>query len=138
MVKECRDCLASLEETCFYKHSGNLCKKCACKRTIKYAKENKNKIYPKLKGYALKRRYGISELEYLDLVQKQNNLCAICGCLETSLDKRLQLPKALAVDHCHQTGKIRGLLCSFCNTGLGQFKDNPDLLKKAIEYLNGS
>lgn len=137
-MKQCKTCLNSFDESYFYKNAGAQCKKCSNLRAIKYAKENKHKIQPKLKSYALKRRYGISEEEYLTFIQKQNNLCAICGCLETALDFKLKLPKALAVDHCHTTGKVRGLLCSKCNTGLGNFKDNITYLEKAIKYLNDS
>ena len=57
----------------------------------------------------------------------QGGLCAICG--------RKQPEKWLAVDHDHETGVIRGLLCSRCNSGLGQFKDNPDRLRLAADYL---
>lgn len=54
-------------------------------------------------------------------------VCHICG----GVDK----DRNLAIDHCHQTGKMRGLLCMGCNTALGRFKDNPDLLRKAAEYI---
>lgn len=137
-MKQCKECLGLFDFNAFYKNAGSLCKKCANIRAVKYAKENKDKIKPKLKGYALKRRYKLSETDYLNLLEKQNNLCAICGCLETALDKNLNLPKALAVDHCHTTGKIRGLLCSKCNIGLGNFQDNISYLEKAIKYLNDS
>jgi len=137
-MKQCKVCLQSFDLSGFYKNAGCLCKSCANKRTTEYAKNNKHKIQPKLKKYALKRRYGISELEYLDLLQKQDNLCAICGCLETSLDAKTNLPKALAVDHCHITNKVRGLLCSKCNVGLGNFRDSIFNLEKAIKYLNDS
>lgn len=138
MLKTCPKCLQEkTKELAFYKHS-SYCKPCENKRAREYAKVNKDKIKLKLKGYSLKRRYKISEQDYMNLIQKQNNLCAICNCLETAIDSKLNLPKALAVDHCHTTGKVRGLLCSKCNTGLGYFKDNVTYLKKAIEYLGGN
>ncbi len=73
--------------------------------------------------------YGITKDQYEDLLVKQNGVCAIC----LSLD----LKKTLCVDHDHQTGRIRGLLCSKCNKGLGLFGDTRDLLLKAVKYLEG-
>lgn len=66
---------------------------------------------------------------YDELVFKYGSTCAICGTLETELNKRL------SVDHCHTTNEIRGLLCTNCNIGLGMFKDNPELLDHAQRYL---
>jgi len=73
-------------------------------------------------------RYKISFEEYQELKKKQNNLCLLCG-------KPNKSSRSLAIDHCHKTGRIRGLLCSKCNIGLGMFEDNIKLLKKAIIYL---
>jgi hypothetical protein len=70
-------------------------------------------------------KYGMSPLDVLSLQDKQNDLCAICG------DK-----KVLQVDHDHETGRIRGLLCVTCNTALGKFKESTEMLQRAIEYLN--
>lgn len=55
----------------------------------------------------------------------QSGKCLICN----------EIPKRLVVDHCHTSGKVRGLLCDHCNTGLGRFKDSPELLMAAIRYL---
>lgn len=81
-----------------------------------------------MRGYYLNKKYKITLQEYEEFFKKQNGLCAIC---ETNIFK-----KKLAVDHCHLTGKNRGLLCLRCNIGLGYFKDNKDILLKAVEYLN--
>jgi hypothetical protein len=81
-------------------------------------------------------RYGITYEDYNDLVKLQGNLCAICGEPETARawnDKSKS--KTLHVDHDHETGQVRGLLCQKCNTGLGGLKDDIKLLKLAIEYL---
>lgn len=80
-------------------------------------------------------RYKISIDDYNKLLKKQNNVCALCKETETLYDPKIKKQRALAVDHCHTTGKIRGLLCRNCNVGLGCFKDNVDLLDKAKEYL---
>lgn len=75
------------------------------------------------------RLYGITYREYLNMIAAQKGLCAICR------KHRLDQVKDLAVDHDHTTGKVRGLLCTNCNTGLGMFKDSIRLLAQAIVYL---
>jgi hypothetical protein len=80
-----------------------------------------------LKGRIKKlRKYGIGIREFVELWTSQNGVCAICG---SELDDDVQ------VDHCHESGLVRGLLCRHCNIGLGQFKDNPERLRNAILYL---
>ena len=77
------------------------------------------------------RTYNITPEEYDKLYSK--NECCICGNKEQiGVYGKV---KELAVDHCHTTGKVRGLLCQSCNVGLGAFKDNTDFLQKAINYL---
>jgi len=71
-------------------------------------------------------KYKLSKEEYYSLIEKANGSCQICGLI----------PKQLHVDHDHETGRVRGLLCRKCNTGLGKFGDSETLLYKAIEYLN--
>ena len=80
-----------------------------------------------------KRRFGITPERYADLFRSQNGACAICKNPETAT--RLGKVKALSVDHCHKSGAIRGLLCSDCNTGIGKLKDDPTILRSAIQYL---
>jgi len=82
----------------------------------------------KRKKYRLKYRFGISLEEYDRLFEKQNGVCAICG---EPANRR----GSLDVDHDHDTGEIRGLLCWNCNTGIGKFKENAALLKRAAKYL---
>lgn len=79
--------------------------------------------------YQIQRRYGISGEQYETMLTEQEYSCKICGC---SVEDN---GKSLAVDHCHDTGKVRDLLCHNCNVGLGNFKDNVELMMKAIEYL---
>jgi len=76
-----------------------------------------------------KANYMRKKIHYKGLYALQNGKCAICG-MTTEENK-----KDFAVDHCHATGNVRELLCNGCNTGIGTFKDNPDLLEKAIQYL---
>ncbi len=79
------------------------------------------------RAYDLKRNYGITIEEYKDMYIKQNGLCAICEEPEQTI--------SLSVDHDHITGKIRGLLCTNCNNGLGRFKDDSARLRSALSYL---
>lgn len=88
----------------------------------------------RLKGYGaqIKYKYGIT-LENLELLkQRQNNKCATCGNEFDSLPRRLSKP---VIDHCHTSGKIRGILCHPCNVALGMVKDNKTTLHKMLDYL---
>lgn len=68
--------------------------------------------------------YNLRPSELCRLKQRQGNACAICG-----------RDAVLHVDHCHKTGRVRGLLCQTCNTGLGKFCEDPERLRRAVEYL---
>lgn len=78
----------------------------------------------------LKYVYGITEDEYNTLFDKQHGCCAICGVHQSQLTRRLH------IDHDHQTGEIRGLLCMKCNRALGYFDDSIDHMTIAIQYLS--
>lgn len=83
----------------------------------------------------LKRRLGISADEFDRLYAEQNGKCAICSQSEQALHPTTHEPRALAVDHCHTGGHVRGLLCTWCNRGIAYFHDKPELLHSAIAYL---
>lgn len=72
-------------------------------------------------------------MEYLDLAEKQNFVCAICG--EENFAMGVNHTGCLVVDHSHETGKVRGLLCHNCNRALGLLKDDSSLVSKAFHYL---
>ncbi|MDQ0682730.1 MULTISPECIES: endonuclease VII domain-containing protein [Streptomyces] len=74
-----------------------------------------------------KRKYGLSPAELDAMVAEQQGICCIC----------LAAP-AEHVDHCHETGRVRGVLCFSCNAALGQFKDRPDVMRRAATYLEGN
>ncbi|GAA2378631.1 endonuclease VII domain-containing protein [Streptomyces viridochromogenes] len=74
----------------------------------------------------LKRRYGLTSVERDALVVSQGGVCCIC---------LAALPEH--VDHCHETGRVRGVLCFSCNAALGQFKDRPDVMRRAAAYVEG-
>ena len=77
----------------------------------------------------LKKEYGITVEDYNNMFTSQNGECKICQTHQKDLKKRL------AVDHCHETGKVRGLLCQKCNLGIGHLNDSVSLLEKALSYL---
>jgi len=74
-------------------------------------------------------RYGINREQYESLINEQNNQCFICGILFNNENE-------IRIDHDHNTNIVRGLLCHHCNCGLGHFKDDTNVLTKAINYLN--
>lgn len=76
------------------------------------------------------RQFGITQEDYDKILQEQDGKCAICG-VERNGSK-----ENFCVDHDHETGKVRGLLCTKCNLGIGKMKDSPDLLRKAAKYLD--
>jgi hypothetical protein len=77
-------------------------------------------------------KYGMTEHEILQMSEAQDNKCAIC--LRPAHKERYG---KLSVDHCHDTGKVRGMLCMYCNTALGKFNDSPRTLLQAAKYLLG-
>lgn len=79
---------------------------------------------------SLLRKYGLTEEDYNEMLSRQGFSCAICR--NTDPQDRWN---RFHVDHCHETGVVRGLLCSHCNTGLGKFYDNTNHLYAAIQYL---
>ena len=86
------------------------------------------------KNHNLKKQYGIDLKEYERMAEEQKGLCAICGNPETTKDKDGG-PRMMPVDHDHKTGKVRALLCTQCNRGLGMFTDSIERLKSAAAYL---
>ncbi len=80
--------------------------------------------------YWLKKNYGITQADFLRMLAEQNGGCDICARPDGDGYK-----EKLHVDHNHTTGKVRGLLCYFCNAGLGNFMENEARLAKAVEYL---
>jgi hypothetical protein len=92
--------------------------------TRKYAAKSKGLR----RSQRLKKRYGVTVEEYDAVLAKQDGVCAIC-CQPTTDGRRL------AVDHCHYTGKFRGLLCFHCNTAVGKLGDTADKVARAVKYL---
>lgn len=90
----------------------------------------KKKMQQRSRKYELRRLYGLTLEEYQMMLEKQQYRCAACGVSQTELSRQLD------VDHCHLTGKIRGLLCVSCNTALGLLKEDKERAKKLFQYLD--
>ena len=120
------------------------CKECQVKYNKKYWKKVTDKYPHKSRDRArkirkedpevymnrrLKYSFGITLDEYNEMFNQQKGCCAICGVHQSELNR------VLNVDHDHETGEIRDLLCTKCNAGLGQYDDNPELVEKALEYI---
>ncbi len=80
-------------------------------------------------------RYGVSVGFITELVERQNHCCAICGTHQDDIPHATFKHNPLVIDHDHETGEVRGLLCPTCNNGLGHFKDSVKTLANAISYL---
>ncbi len=87
------------------------------------------------RNQVLRKKFGIGVDEYEAMLKEQDGLCAICRLPERAINTSTGGVASMPVDHDHQTGKIRGLLCSHCNRAIGLFQDNPEILKSAINYL---
>lgn len=107
------------------------CRACCVQNSKRWLDRNGGASYnsaKKRKQYL--RNYGITEEDYQSLLEAQGGVCAICGGTDWSGSKGTP-----SIDHCHESGKVRGLLCMGCNVALGRFKDDIELLARAIEYL---
>lgn len=145
-MKRCSCCKESKSFLDFYKNRRTkdglswVCKLCDKENHKKYQRRLKekgksvwNNKSPEQKAHRIKKNkerllqelYALSYAEFETMLIKQNFCCKICN---VQTDK-------LKVDHCHLTGKVRGLLCNSCNLGLGKFQDDPELLEKAVTYL---
>jgi hypothetical protein len=100
----------------------------------RWAAENPER-YAYLQRRSRLRKYGMTPEDYDALLLAQGGVCAICRTEETDLDSRRNKPRSLAVDHDHESGRVRALLCGMCNKGIGAFMDNADLMRAAVNYL---
>lgn len=131
--KKCTKCEQELPLTAYYTDSRTgkprgRCKECLCDEDrTRYFRNGKEYSASKRRERTLREGYNMSLTDYDDMLDSQQGKCAICGSYPKS--------KPLAVDHCHHSGVIRGLLCSNCNTALGLFADDGARMEKAIAYL---
>ncbi len=123
-MKRCPDCLAIHD-----RKSNNYCRLCAnAYRRASHSPE-------KGRAWALQYLYDISTEKYDLMFFQQAGVCAICGKPETVIDKRTGKVRALATDHDHENGNVRGLLCAGCNQLLGAIESNPQRYKALKKYM---
>ena len=124
-MKTCIHCNKEKHEQSFHISGngkrGNVCHACKQKRYLSSNPEQKKKTN---RRKHLRESYNMSIADYQELYDLQSGLCAICN-----------LELKLYVDHCHNTGKIRGLLCNKCNSGIGFLQDDPKIIAKALSYV---
>ncbi len=148
---KCSHCAIEKLTSCFYKETksktgfNSWCKECRkeyrkkpwVREKIKnsnlnwYKRNQANR--DKFHSYQRKERYGISEVDFKEMLARQNGVCAICGNAETSTFRGRV--KNMCVDHCHETNIVRGLLCGKCNTALGLMCDDTERMANAIVYV---
>jgi len=135
MTKICIKCKKKKSLSEFHKNKNrphgrqDVCKQCKKKYDAKWRKNNYGKNCKSRRTSHLKQMYGLSDSDYNAMFEEQDGKCKICGIHQRSLKRTLN------VDHNHKTGFVRGLLCAECNKGLGNFKDNVELLQIAASYL---
>jgi hypothetical protein len=146
-MMQCKVCGDFKDLSEFYKNptykSGysNKCKSCHNEQTLSHHFANREKRLVQMSEYQKDnyddkrnrdyiRKYGITLELYNEIKEEQDNCCKICGTNESKVSK-----SRLFVDHCHTTGKVRGLLCHNCNSMLGLAKDNISILLDAAKYL---
>lgn len=135
-MKECNICKETKHFNDFVKRSNRAsgrqpyCKACHNK------KMRDNYSSDVMKDYDLKRAYGITLEDYENMFTKQKGCCKICNTHISKINKGKK--KNLCVDHCHDTKRIRGLLCDSCNRGIGLLKDDVNVVKSALQYLENN
>lgn len=124
--KECRSCSRVLPVDAFSKKTGDPhLFRCYCRECL-------NKKRAESGFRASLKKHGLTLAEYEAVFAKQNGVCAVCKRPGQGKGNRWQ---PLVFDHCHETGKFRGLLCDKCNLGLGNFDDRLEYLEAAVAYL---
>lgn len=144
-TKLCRKCETIKPLTDFYlvrngKASGDKlvrkgsCKRCQSDGAAAWQRANPERTKQQKKAWRLRTEYGITLKEYEARLVAQSGRCAICG-LDESRSNLGSGNFMLSVDHCHDSGAVRGLLCNNCNRAIGMLGDSPEILKRAIRYL---
>ena len=120
-------CTNCHQKICARGHDKDIVGRYAGGGCIACAKENRGRQIKADRRRWQLNKYDLTPHQYAEMLLNQNGGCAICGAVPTD--------RPLSVDHSHHTDKVRGLLCSRCNSGIGFFKDNPNLLRNAVNYL---
>ena len=114
----------------------NACKVCTNAQNLGAYHSGRSKASHKKAqtNYSL-RKYGLTTEGYTQMFAQQGGSCAICACAIHPMGSPVGRMELAHVDHCHTTGKVRGLLCAYCNTSLGKMRDDPERLRRAAAYL---
>jgi Recombination endonuclease VII len=137
-TKVCFKCKQAKPRTAFNKDSGkrdglhSYCRECSCTGARASSKRNYDSAIAW--GKHIKRTYGITAEEYVELYNKQGGVCACCGKKESLYSPKRDKTFQLAVDHDHVTGEVRALLCSACNTALGALEEDPERIEALLRY----
>lgn len=135
-MKKCTTCQQEKPLDEFYNNSRNktdgkaaMCKACDKAKHKRWKQNNPEKAKKSMENRRLKHMYNV-DLDWWDAKLKaQNNKCAICGIDQKETSR-------FVVDHDHTTGEVRDLLCNKCNTAIGAVKEDTNILKKSLQYLN--
>lgn len=135
-------------------HLTSACSACISQRSRDYYQRNRDRVRANVKAYQkakpevqakarakrrengkrraadVKGKYGLTEAEYAAMIERCGGLCEICGRVPSEVSK-----KGACVDHCHDSGRVRGILCAPCNSALGSFRDDTEVMERAILYL---
>ena len=131
---KCKDCQKEISRK-YYEENG----KTVRERVYAYQKANpevqararaKRKANGKRRLADVRQNYGVSPEQYAEMLERAGGVCEICGRVPSEVSK-----KGPCIDHCHDSSKVRGILCAPCNMGIGHLRDDPEVLRKAIEYL---
>lgn len=131
-MRKCPKCKIDREESDF--RSDPRCRVCNNERTRLYKKKNPQKVNDSNR-IARYKKFGLTKEAYEGLLKDQDGKCAVCREVEIEKDKKGRI-KMLAVDHCHITNRVRGLLCAACNKAEGLLKGDTQRIQALIDYLN--
>lgn len=109
----------------------------SAKAALKYKKENETHFKKYAREYRLNKYYNLSLEDYDKMFEAQNGCCAICGQPETTTTK-FGATRLISIDHDHKTGKIRGLLCTYCNTRLGWYEEQKENIKNYLKTIGNN
>jgi hypothetical protein len=134
-MKTCTKCHIGKPLSDFYRQAttsdgrGSWCKDCNKANVAEWVKANPDKAAEAFRRGKMRYKYGITHQEYSDMLAAQGGVCKICRRDPSTTNRRLHL------DHDHDTGQVRGIVCHQCNIGIGMFQNSPERLRAAADYL---
>lgn len=135
-MRKCNRCGLEQELSEFYKHSAmrsgrlNTCRTCTKEASKKWRDENRDRFVELRWRRELQSKYGITADDYWRMYNEQGGVCAACG----SDSPGIRYKRVFTVDHCHVSGRVRGLLCGGCNMALGQMCEDPEKIRGLAAY----